>query len=119
MTEEEKTLLIKIAERLENFEKRMDDRLDVINESLKRDYKILYGNGQPGLMQQVQDLIHDVSDIKSQLKAAKEKLEALPGRIQTLENYHTNENSFMRKFGAIIAWAFTTALAAYSAFKHH
>jgi tetrahydromethanopterin S-methyltransferase subunit G len=119
MTDEEKNLLIRIAERLENFEKRMDDKFEVINESLKRDYKILYGNGQPGLVQQVQDLTHARDEMKKQLDGLEKKLEALPGRIQTLENYHTNENSFLRKFGAIIAWLATTALALYSAIKHH
>lgn len=115
MTEEEKTLLIKIAERLENFEKRMDDKFESINESLKRDYKIIYGNGQPGLMQQVQDLTHDVEELKKKT----EKLEPLPARIQTLENLHQNENTILKKYGVIIAWLITTALALYSAIKSH
>ena len=119
MTEEEKSLLIRIAERLENFEKRMDDKFEVINESLKRDYKIIYGNGQPGLMQQVQELIHARDEMKKQIAGQEEKLENLPARIQTLENYHANENSFLRKFGSIIAWGITTALAVYSILKHH
>jgi len=119
MTEEEKSLLIRIAERLENFEKRMDDKFEVINGSLKRDYKILYGNGQPGLVQQVQELTHSTEELKGKIKTLEEKIEKLPERIQTLENYHTNENSFLRRFGAIIAWLATTALALYSVIKHH
>jgi tetrahydromethanopterin S-methyltransferase subunit B len=119
MTEEEKKLLIRIAERLENFEKRMDDKFDVINESLKRDYKIIYGNGQPGLVQQVQELHHIAEDLKTKLSALEKKVEALPGRIQNLENYHSNENSFLKKFGSVIAWLATTALALYSVLKHH
>ena len=119
MTEEEKKLLIRIAERLESFEKRMDDKFEVINESLKRDYKIIYGNGQPGLVQQVQELNHIAEDLKSKLSAIEKKVEALPGRIQTLENYHANENSFLRKFGMVIAWLVTTAMSIYSIIKHH
>ena len=113
MTEEEKTLLIKIAERLENFEKRMDDKFEAINESLKRDYKIIYGNGQPGLIQQVQELIHDVDELKKKTN----KLEPLSERIQTLENLHQNENTILKKYGAIAAWLITTALALYSVVK--
>lgn len=119
MTEEEKTLLIKIAERLENFEKRMDDKFEAINESLKRDYKIIYGNGQPGLMQQVQDLTHIAEGLKKKTEAMENKLEPLPARIQTLENLHQNENTILKKYGAIIAWLITTALAIYSVVKHH
>lgn len=70
---------------------RMDERLKNMEEALGRDYKCLYGNGQPGLLQ----------------------------RVQQLENFHTNENGFLRRFGAIIAWLATTALALYSAIKHH
>lgn len=70
---------------------RMDERMKNIEEALGRDYKCLYGNGQPGLLQ----------------------------RVQQLENYHANENGFLRRFGAIIAWLATTALALYSAIKHH
>ena len=70
---------------------RIDERTKDIQEALARDYKCIHGNGQPGLLQ----------------------------RVQTLENYHSNENSFVRRFGMVIAWVITTALALYSALKHH
>ena len=70
---------------------RMDEQLKQIHKALERDYKCLHGNGQPGLLQ----------------------------RVQQLENYHSNENGFLKKFGAIIAWIVTTALALYSVIKHH
>jgi hypothetical protein len=70
---------------------RMDEKIKEIHKALERDYKCLHGNGQPGLIQ----------------------------RVQQLENYHSNENSFIRRFGAVIAWIATTALALYSAIKHH
>lgn len=114
MTEEEKTLLIKIAERLENFEKRMDDKFEVINESLKRDYKIIYGNGQPGLIQQVQELSLGSKALKEKLDA----LEDIPKRVQTLENFHKNESGFMKKYGGALAWLVTTALAICSLVMH-
>lgn len=115
MTEEEKNLLIRIDERLKNFEKRMDDKLENIEGALARDYKCLHGNGQPGLIQQVQELTHTCKELEAKLEA----LEQIPARVQTLENYHTNENSFLRRFGGVIAWLATTALALYSAVKHH
>lgn len=70
---------------------RMDEQLKEIHKALERDYKCLHGNGQPGLIQ----------------------------RVQELENYHKNENGFLRKFGTVIAWMATTALALYSAIRHH
>ena len=70
---------------------RMDERLKGIESSLERQYKCIHGNGQPGLL----------------------------SRVQTLEDLHQNENSFMKKFGGIIGWIATTAIALYSVFKHH
>lgn len=115
MTEDEKNLLIRIDERLKNFVNRMDDRLENIEESLSRDYKCLHGNGQPGLIQQVQKLEYDCKELREKVDV----LEKIPARVQTLENYHSNENKFLRKYGAVIAWIATTALSLYSVIKHH
>lgn len=70
---------------------RVDEQVKEIHRALARDYKCLYGNGQPGLLQ----------------------------RVQQLENYHSNENTFLKKFGAVIAWIVSTALAVYAVIKHH
>lgn len=56
-----------------------------------RHEKTLYGNGQPGLCSQVQEL----------------------------KDYHANENGFWRRFGGVAAWLVTTVIAIYSAVKHH
>lgn len=94
---------------------RMDERTMKMQEALERDFKSLYGNGQPGLIERVRDLSTTCKELKGKL----EDLEKIPARVQTLENYHTNENSFIRKCGAVIAWLVTAALALYSALKHH
>ena len=104
MTDSEKELLIRI-----------DERTKDIQEALSRDYKCLHGNGQPGLIERVQVLEAAKKEIESKVDV----LEKIPPRVQTLENYHANENSFLRKFGAAIAWVIATALALYSAMKHH
>ena len=80
MTDTEKELLIRI-----------DERTKDIQEALARDYKLLHGNGQPGLLE----------------------------RVQKLENMHQNENTMLKKYGSVIAWLITTALAIYSTLKHH
>jgi methionine synthase II (cobalamin-independent) len=111
MTDSEKELLIRI-----------DERTKDILEALARDYKCLHGNGQPGLIERVQTLEATKNEFAGKIEAHEKKIEALekvPARVQTLENYHTNENSFLRKFGAVIAWIATTALALYSVLKHH
>lgn len=70
---------------------RMDERLKNIDESIKNTYGLIHGNGQqPGLL----------------------------SRVQTLEDYHKNENGFFKKYGGILAWLGTTILALYSAIKH-
>lgn len=68
---------------------RMDEHVKNIEDALGRDYKCLYGNGKPGLIE----------------------------RVQQLENYHQNENKFTRRAGTIIAWLATTALALYSVLR--
>ena len=70
---------------------RMDEKLKGIESALARDYKCLHGNGQPGLLE----------------------------RVQKLEDFHANENGFTRRYGAVVAWLLTTALALYSTLKHH
>ncbi len=70
---------------------RIDERTKDILEALARDYKALHGNGSPGLL----------------------------ARVQKLEDMHQTENTTLRKYGAFIAWLVTTALALYSAIKHH
>jgi hypothetical protein len=104
MNDSEKELLIRI-----------DERTKDIQDALAKDYKCLYGNGQKGLIEKVKDLEACTDNLKEKAEA----LDGIPSRVQTLENYHTNENSFFRKFGAIIAWVVTTALALYSVVKHH
>jgi hypothetical protein len=108
MTDSEKELLIRI-----------DERTKDILEALARDYKCLHGNGQPGLIERVQILESSKKELSGKVESLEKTLEKIPARVQTLENYHTNENSFVRRFGAIIAWLATTALALYSAIKHH
>lgn len=70
---------------------RLEERLKGIDEALKRDYRILHGNGQPGLIQ----------------------------RVQELEDFHKNENGFIKKYGGVIGWIVTTVIAIYSVIKHH
>lgn len=69
---------------------RVQFQIDEIHKSLARDYKILHGNGQPGLL----------------------------SRVQSLEDFHKNENTFTKKFGGAVAWLLTTAIAIYSLIKH-
>ena len=69
---------------------RMDERLKNIDESIKNTYGLIHGDGQqPGLR----------------------------SRVQTLEDFHRNENGFFKKYGGILAWLGTTILALYSAIK--
>lgn len=81
MTNDERDeLLLEIRGMLKGLEK-----------DIGRHEKTLYGNGQPGLCQQVQEL----------------------------KDYQKNENGFWRRFGAVAAWLVTTVIAIYSAVKHH
>ena len=62
-----------------------------IEKDIARHDKTLYGNGQPGVC----------------------------ARVQSLEDYHANENGFTKKYGGVLAWVITTILAIYSVIKHH
>ena len=62
-----------------------------LEKDILRHEKTLYGNGQPGLCTKVQEL----------------------------QDYHKNENGFMKRYGAVVAWLLTTAMALYSTLKHH
>jgi hypothetical protein len=62
-----------------------------IKSDVGRHEKTLYGNGQPGLCTQVQEL----------------------------KDYHRNENNFLKRYGGVFAWLVTTILAIYSVIKHH
>lgn len=62
-----------------------------LEKDVNRHDKTLYGNGQPGIC----------------------------SRLQTLEDYHANENGFFKKYGGVFAWLITTIIATYSAIKHH
>lgn len=81
MTNDERDeLLLEIRGMLKGLEK-----------DIGRHEKTLYGNGQPGLCSQVQEL----------------------------KDYHSNENSLLRRYGGFFAWLITTIVAVYSAIKHH
>ena len=81
MTNDERDeLLLEIRGMLKGLEK-----------DIGRHEKTLYGNGQPGLCSQVQEL----------------------------KDYHANENGFFKKYGGVFAWLVTTIVAVYSAVKHH
>lgn len=66
---------------------RIDERLKDIREDLKHDYKILHGNGQPGLI----------------------------SKVQALEDQHKSESKHLGIIAGIIAWAITTITAFYAA----
>ena len=68
---------------------RVDERLEQLCEHYEKVDKCLYGNGQPGLV----------------------------SRVQTLEDLHKNENSFLKKITSIGGWLVTTAIAVYALFK--
>lgn len=69
---------------------RIDERLGVINGKLERDYKVLHGNGQPGLI----------------------------SRVQSLENQHRTESKHIGVIAAVIAFGVNSALAIYAIFKN-
>lgn len=66
-------------------------RIDERLKNIENISKIIYGNGRKGLLE----------------------------RVQELEDYHKNENGFLRRYGNLIAWLVATALALYSTIKHH
>lgn len=68
---------------------RIDEQVKEIRSKLDRDGRMIYGNGKPGLL----------------------------SRVQSLEDFHRNENTFVRKSGGIIAWLITTILAAFAVWK--
>ena len=76
------------------FEKEVLDRLARIEENQKRDYRLLNGNGHPGLI---------------------DKCDDLDRRIVTLEAERTAEAKSHHKFLAFIGWLATTAIALYAA----
>lgn len=80
------------------FEQEVIDRLARIETKLDADYRILHGNGKPGLI---------------------EDLEGLKGRVQSLEDHHKNQDKGFGKLGQIIGWLITTAIACYAVIQHH
>lgn len=68
---------------------RMDERLKGIDDALNRDYKILHGNGQPGLI----------------------------SRVQSLENQHRSESRHGGIIAATVAFLVNAAMTAYAIFK--
>ena len=70
---------------------RIDEQVKEIKSKLDRDGRMIYGNGKPGLL----------------------------SRVQSLEDFHRNENTFLKKSGGIIAWIVTTILAAVAVWNKH
>jgi hypothetical protein len=70
---------------------RIDEQVKEIKSKLDRDGRMIYGNGKPGLL----------------------------SRVQSLEDFHRNENTFLKKSGGIIAWIVTTILAAFAVWNKH
>lgn len=69
---------------------RIDERIGAINNKLERDYKVLHGNGQPGLI----------------------------SRVQSLENQHKTESKHIGAIAAVIAFGINGILAIYAIFKN-
>lgn len=80
------------------FEQEVIDRLARIETKLDADYRILHGNGKPGLI---------------------EDLEGLKGRVQSLEDHHKSQDKGFGKLGQIVGWLVTTAIACYAVLQHH
>ena len=70
---------------------RIDEQVKEIKSKLDRDGKMIYGNGKPGLL----------------------------SRVQSLEDFHRNENTFWKKTGGIIAWIITTIIALFAVWNKH
>lgn len=70
---------------------RIDEQIEEINKALERDYHALHGNGHPGLV----------------------------SRVQKLEDWQEQAESFKQKYGSVIGWIITTAIAVFAVFKPH
>ena len=66
-------------------------RIDERLKNIERDRSVIYGNGRPGLLE----------------------------RVQKLEDFRKSEDSFLKRYGGIVAWSATFLLALYSTLKHH
>lgn len=76
------------------FEKEVLDRLARIEENQKRDYKLINGNGHPGLI---------------------DKCDDLDKRVVTLEAERQTEAKSHHKFIMFLGWVATTVIALYAA----
>lgn len=69
----------------------MHAEIKVISTTLEKQDKALYGNGQPGVIE----------------------------KVQKLQDWHDHAESFKAKYGSVIGWIVTTAIAIFAVFKPH
>ncbi len=75
---------------MSSFEREVIDRLGRIETKVDADFRVLYGNGKPGLIKEVSDLC---------------------ARILRIEESHTTEESTVGKHAGIVAWIISTIIA--------
>ena len=80
------------------FEKDVIERLSRIEERITRDYHVLYGNGKPGLQEEVKNITR---------------------RVDTLEVKAKESTNQTHTIAAVCAFIVNGAIAIYAAIKNH
>ena len=80
---------------IDEFQKDVIDRLARIEEAINNDYKALYGNGKPGLL---------------------DRMVALESKMQSILAEGQNNRDWFTRIRESIGWLVTTAIAIYAAF---
>ena len=80
---------------IEEFQKDVIDRLARIEEAINNDYKALYGNGKPGLL---------------------DRMVAIESKMQLMQAEASSNRDWFTRIRESIGWLVTTAIAVYAAF---
>jgi len=80
---------------IDEFQKDVIDRLARIEEAINNDYKALYGNGKPGLL---------------------DRMTALENQLQSIAAQDKANRDWFTRIRESIGWLVTTAIAVYAAF---
>lgn len=102
-----------------DFEKDVIDRLARIEEAVTNDYKALYGNGKPGLLDRVSRLENQAALIEAQQAVIHEltaRVTELGASFQALSVRMDTDKDWFTRIRESLGWIVTTAIAIYAAF---